>query len=65
MRHFLMGELQRSIDSLQLINICGATGAGKTHALRQIRHHVDFEGLGPTPRFKFWPQPQRLPTQYH
>ena len=45
MRHFLINELQLSIDTLQLINICGPTGAGKTRVLKQIHHHVDFEGL--------------------
>lgn len=45
MRRFLIDALERSAAELQLVCIGGLTGSGKTRVLRQVRHHVDFEGL--------------------
>ena len=45
MRRFLIDELDTSIASQRLINICGPTGSGKTRVLQHIKHMVDFEGL--------------------
>ena len=45
MRRYLIEELETSTRELRLICVGGLTGCGKTRVLRQIRHHVDFEGL--------------------
>jgi tRNA 2-selenouridine synthase len=45
MRRFLIDELDSSIKSLRMINICGPTGSGKTRVLQHINHMLDFEGL--------------------
>ena len=45
MRRFLIDELERLLPQVPLVCISGLTGVGKTRILRQIRHHVDFEGL--------------------
>ena len=45
MRRFLLDQLDQSLASTQFISIAGPTGSGKTRALKQIYHHVDFEGL--------------------
>ena len=45
MRRFLIDELDNSISSLRMINICGPTGSGKTRVLQHINNMLDFEGL--------------------
>jgi len=45
MRRFLLDQLEISINKLNVVNIAGPTGSGKTRLLKHIKHHVDFEGL--------------------
>jgi len=45
MRRFLLDELEISLNTLNIINITGPTGSGKTRLLKMLQHHVDFEGL--------------------
>lgn len=45
MRRFLLDQLDDSIKTIHCLSITGPTGSGKTRVLKQIRHHVDFEGL--------------------
>ncbi len=45
MRRFLIDELETSIETVPLIIVSGLTGSGKTRVLRQIAHHIDFEGI--------------------
>jgi len=45
MRRFLIDELDESIKALKVLSITGPTGSGKTRVLKQINHHVDFEGI--------------------
>jgi tRNA 2-selenouridine synthase len=45
MRRFLIDELEASIDIVPLVIVSGLTGSGKTRVLRQISHHIDFEGI--------------------
>jgi len=45
MRRFLIDELETSIDTVPLVIVSGLTGTGKTRVLRQISHHIDFEGI--------------------
>lgn len=45
MRRFLLDQLDENLQRTALVSIAGPTGSGKTRALKQIRHHVDFEGL--------------------
>jgi len=45
MRRFLIDELETSIQTVPLVIVSGLTGSGKTRVLRQIAHHIDFEGI--------------------
>jgi tRNA 2-selenouridine synthase len=45
LRRFLIDELELSARRVPLIAVSGLTGVGKTRVLKQIRHHIDFEGL--------------------
>jgi len=45
MRRFLIDELEQSAREVPLVCVSGLTGVGKTRVLRQICHHIDFEGL--------------------
>jgi len=45
MRRYLINELETSIDTVPLVVVSGLTGSGKTRVLRQITHHIDFEGI--------------------
>jgi tRNA 2-selenouridine synthase len=45
MRRFLIDELEQSAREVPLVCVSGLTGVGKTRVLRNIRHHIDFEGL--------------------
>jgi tRNA 2-selenouridine synthase len=45
MRRFLIDELEQSARQVPLVCVSGLTGVGKTRVLRNIRHHIDFEGL--------------------
>ena len=45
MRRFLIDELERSAETLELWILAGMTGSGKTRVLLKTRHHVDLEGL--------------------
>ena len=45
MRRFLIDELEIAARTVPLIAVSGLTGVGKTRVLKQIRHHIDFEGL--------------------
>ena len=45
MRRFLIDELERLLHEVPLVCVSGLTGVGKTRILRQVRHHIDFEGL--------------------
>ncbi len=45
MRRFLIDELERLLPEVPLVCVGGLTGVGKTRILRQLRHHIDFEGL--------------------
>jgi len=45
MRRFLIDELEQSAREVPLICVSGLTGVGKTRVLRNIPHHIDFEGL--------------------
>ena len=45
MRRFLIDELEQAAMEVPLVCVSGLTGVGKTRVLRNIRHHIDFEGL--------------------
>lgn len=45
MRQYLLNELATSRQQIPLIILSGLTGSGKTHVLKQVRFHVDLEGL--------------------
>jgi len=45
MRRFLLDQLDQNLAAINVFSITGPTGSGKTRALKQIKHHVDFEGL--------------------
>jgi tRNA 2-selenouridine synthase len=45
MRRYLIDELEASIDSVPLVIVSGLTGSGKTRVLRELSHHIDFEGI--------------------
>ena len=45
MRRFLIDELETSLEMVPLVIVSGLTGSGKTRILRQIAHHIDFEGI--------------------
>lgn len=45
MRRFLIDELDENIKRLSVLSITGPTGSGKTRVLKEINHHVDFEGI--------------------
>ena len=45
MRRFLIDELEQAVMEVPLVCVSGLTGVGKTRVLRNIRHHIDFEGL--------------------
>jgi tRNA 2-selenouridine synthase len=45
MRRFLIDELETSIGAVPLVIVSGLTGTGKTRVLKQIAHHIDFEGI--------------------
>jgi len=45
MRRYLIDELENSVAQAPMVCVSGLTGVGKTRVLKQITHHVDFEGL--------------------
>ena len=45
MRRFLIDELERSIDTAELVLIAGKTGSGKTRVVESLANSVDLEGL--------------------
>jgi len=45
MRRFLIDEFETSVNTVPFIIVSGLTGSGKTRVLKDIQHHVDFEGI--------------------
>ncbi|MBT4521415.1 MAG: tRNA 2-selenouridine(34) synthase MnmH [Halieaceae bacterium] len=45
MRQFLLEELERSVERIDLVLIAGKTGTGKTRVIEQLPRSVDLEGL--------------------
>jgi len=45
MRRYLIDELENSLAQVSMVCVSGLTGVGKTRVLKQISHHIDFEGL--------------------
>ena len=45
MRRFLIDELEKQVQELDIMIISGRTGTGKTRVLKQFPNYVDLEGL--------------------
>ena len=45
MRNFLLRQLDDSIRQIPFTILSGLTGSGKTRVLKQVRFHIDLEGL--------------------
>jgi tRNA 2-selenouridine synthase len=64
MRQFLLEELDRSLETAELILVAGQTGAGKTRVIQKLPN-IDLEGLahhrGST--FGRWPEDPLQPSQ--
>ncbi|MEQ9462132.1 MAG: tRNA 2-selenouridine(34) synthase MnmH [Haliea sp.] len=63
MRRFLLEELERSLESAQLVLISGRTGTGKTRVVAALDRALDLEGLARHRGSSFGHLPEAQPSQ--
>ena len=63
MRHFLLQELERSVQLASLVLVGGQTGTGKTRVIQRLARCVDLEGLAAHRGSTFGQLPQAQPSQ--
>ena len=63
MRRFLIDELERSVDSADIVLVAGKTGAGKTRVIEGLERAIDLEALARHRGSSFGRLAEPQPTQ--
>lgn len=63
LRRFLLTELDRQIQQLPLVILCGPTGSGKTRVIENLDNSIDLEGIAHHRGSAFGRRPGGQPAQ--